>query len=240
MENTKKNGDDEIFVVAPISTGSGARGNIPRSLRNNKQHQADWELWAFIPQCELWQAVALSLDLEPPKYSHEVRGWPSEYERRLKIATAHIECKNLAHNKFGCENVNLPVFCAWAQSLGWGLPDKFPCAGATQPKAPSAANTKKYLTKQQIITAFEGLHFDDKRWSKYLASPPEWLKLCCKGKGKPGDNSNSSQWDPVLIAVALNEPERGISVQKLDAAFASKPPLKHWADEWRDVSEYLR
>lgn len=237
MENTKKNGDDEIFVVTPISTGSGARGNIPRSLRNNKQHQADWELWAFIPQCELWQAVALSLDLEPPKYSHEVRGWPSEYERRLKIATAHIECKNLAHNKFGCENVNLTVFCAWAQSLGWSLPDRFPCAGATQPKAPPAANTKKYLTKQQIITAFEGLHFTAEQWKKYLADTPKWLETC---REQRGSKSATALWNPALIAVALTEPPRNIPVKKLDAVFVAHSFLKQWTDDWRDASEYLR
>lgn len=237
MENTKETGDDKNPVVAPISTGAGTKPNIPRHLRNDKQRQADWELWAFIPQCELWQAVALSLDLEPPEYSHEVRGWPSEYERRLKIANAHIECKNLAHNKFGCENVNLPVFCAWAQSLGWSLPGRFPCAGATQPKAPSAANTKKYLSKQQIITAFEGLHFTAEQWGKYLADAPKWLKAC---REQRGNKSASALWNPAQIAVALTGSPGNIPVKKLDAVFAAHSFLKQWTDDWRDASEYLR
>lgn len=114
---------------APNNSGGGATGGRRGHWeRRDEQRPADWELWAYIPHCEYWIAVALSLDLEPPEYESSVGGWPPEYERRLKIAYAHIQCKNLARSKadcgWGC--VDLSVFCEWAQSQGWSLPDNFP------------------------------------------------------------------------------------------------------------------
>jgi hypothetical protein len=34
------------------------------------------------------------------------------------------------------------------------------------------------ITKNEVISAFDGLHFDAEQWSKYLASPPKWLEEC--------------------------------------------------------------
>jgi len=120
--------------------GSGhSRGWQP----GNEKRRADWELWAFIPHCEYWKAVALSLDLEPPVDASAVKGWPSEYERRRKITMAHIESKNLKRSRAdnGYFSVDLPVFSAWAHSLGWSLPDKFPRAVVSQSSAPASEDS---------------------------------------------------------------------------------------------------
>jgi len=120
------------FVTAPNNGGGGAMGSgHSRGWRpDDEKRRPDWELWAFIPHCEYWKAVALSLDLEPPKNESAVKGWPPEYERRCIIAMAHIESKNLRRSKAdnGYFSIDLPVFAAWAHALGWSLPDGFPRA----------------------------------------------------------------------------------------------------------------
>ena len=63
--------------------------------------KADWELWAHIPEAELWQLVALSLDLEPDSdslgidwrpadYSDPFEDCPGKFKLRMKIALAHL------------------------------------------------------------------------------------------------------------------------------------------------------
>ena len=101
------------------------------------------------------------------------------------------------------------------------------------------------ITKQCVIDAFEGLHFDRGQWSKYLPCPPDWLENCRAGKGRIGDNNNPSTWYPVKIAAALTEVKplgrhRRITATQLDAVFVSLP---EWIDEWKKwkaANEYYR
>lgn len=92
----------------------------------------------------------------------------------------------------------------------------------------------KGITKQQVINAFEGIHFDRDHWGKNLATPPNWLEYCRVARG---NKKTSATWNPVLIAIALTDPKRGISVKRLDAVFVD---LKDWAVAWREASDYLR
>ncbi len=88
------------------------------------------------------------------------------------------------------------------------------------------------LTKGAVIRAFEGLHFDRDKWSKYLGDPPKWLAECRVAKG---NKSTSATWNPVLIAAALID--KGITAKQLDRVFVL---LKNWADEWSEVSASFR
>lgn len=92
----------------------------------------------------------------------------------------------------------------------------------------------KGITKQLVINAFEGMHFDRDHWGRNLATPPDWLIDCRVAKG---NKKTSATWNPVLIAMALTDPKRGISVNKLDAVFVG---LKDWVVAWRKASDYLR
>ena len=92
------------------------------------------------------------------------------------------------------------------------------------------------LTKQQVIAAFEGLHFvTDAQWSKALADIPKWLEPCRVMKGKRGSKNDSALWDPIQIAAALLD--KGISINKLDSVFKR---LSDWADEWYEKTVVLR
>ena len=113
-------------------------------MTQHNQHRvsekaADWDKWAYMLRSELWQAVALSLNIEPyalpgldfrPIIGGPFDCCPKEFRRRLEIACNHIEGGRLRFaapaGRLPYYTVDLSEFAAWAQSLGWGLPDPFP------------------------------------------------------------------------------------------------------------------
>lgn len=92
----------------------------------------------------------------------------------------------------------------------------------------------KGIDKQTVILKFEEIYWNAKKWSKYLANPPNWLKECRISRGTKSKN-NPSTWNPVQIAIALSD--KRISIKRLDAVFVG---FKDWHDEWIEKSEYLR
>lgn len=107
-----------------------------------------------------------------------------------------------------------------------------------KPDAPAAKGeaVERSITKQQVINAFEGLHFTRDKWNKYLAdiNSAPWLKDCRVMPGIQGSKA-SATWNPVRIAAALID--KGIPINKLDTVFVR---LKDWADEWHEASESFR
>lgn len=113
-------------------------------------------------------------------------------------------------------------------------PDYLPEIPQEQPNESTDAQITavRFITKQEVMIAFEDMHFDHEHWGKNLASPPKWLEICRVAKG---NKSTASTWNPVLIAIALYD--KRIPIKKLDAVFVR---LSVWADEWRDASEHFR
>ena len=95
----------------------------------------DWSMWRSMATVELWEALALSVDRDPahpppPSSTDQVN---KDYERRLRIAESHLGPGGTLQLVRGASShtgarVSLPVFAAWALSLGWNLPDAFPRA----------------------------------------------------------------------------------------------------------------
>jgi hypothetical protein len=99
-----------------------------------------------------------------------------------------------------------------------------------QDETGGSVKTVKGIPKTRVIAAFKGLHFStDAKWSKALADVPNWLKECMV---MPGNKSESAQWNPVLIAVALLD--KGIPIRSLDSVFNIN--LKDWLEKWREAS----
>lgn len=127
---------------------------------------ADWSHWAHMSKVELWQAVALSMDRQPPtaldglgrqldqRFNNRARVLlGSEFSVRLSIALSHLEPRD--GRKAGALHVvaslaagrramvDLREFAAWTQGLrrpGWLLPEQFPMAAETTASAPAEVN----------------------------------------------------------------------------------------------------
>ena len=106
-----------------------------------------------------------------------------------------------------------------------------------QSDAAKVVATKRGITKNQVIDAFAGLHFDGHNgWRNALSDVPQWIEPCRVTLGRKGDNSISATWNPVLIAVALID--KGITAKQLDAVFfhSQHDWADEWADEWAEAS----
>ena len=132
----------------------------------------DWELWAHMPKATLTEAVAVSLGIDPsalkPRSGYAEPG--KDFERRLKLACAFVShagplksLDTLPPNHLmdgpATATVSLPQFAAWALSMRWELPEKFPRfkAAPTQPATNStvpatpATQNPLYVAIQHIV-----------------------------------------------------------------------------------------
>ncbi|WP_309683036.1 hypothetical protein [Polaromonas sp.] len=122
----------------------------------------DWELWAHMPKATLTEAVAVSLGIDPSAIKTR-SGYAEpgkDFDRRLKLACAYVShagpLKSLdalppMHLMYGpaTATVSLPQFAAWALSMGWELPDKFPRLKAAPPQPATAKTAPVVPTKPQ-------------------------------------------------------------------------------------------
>lgn len=94
-----------------------------------------------------------------------------------------------------------------------------------------ARGAARSIPKKKVMASFQGIKWNYGQWRKNLGSPPQWLIKCRIEKGVRGNNTISSTWDPVEIAVALLG--EGISEEELNRVFR-KPELKDWVDAWKE------
>lgn len=113
-----------------------------RQAKKAGERAADWGKWGQMISAPLWEAVALSMDIEPEKMSpapdfrwgnYPFDDAELEYKKRITIACDHTnEGSLIATRGWGGSKyhnpVKLSIFGAWARSLGWSLPKKFPNA----------------------------------------------------------------------------------------------------------------
>lgn len=113
----------------------------------------NWAKWRHIPNARVWQAVALSLSIDPDKVKHSPHSWrikrhlfceDSEFKDRIDIA-----CTNLGHPGGIVSNstflggttlddrtkyeVSLPQFAEWAMRIGWEIPSELVELAETAP-----------------------------------------------------------------------------------------------------------
>jgi len=100
--------------------------------------QPDWNLWPARPWVKAWEAVALSLDIEPRSLEQDPlslmadtgggpfflkQGFPDrkikdEFDERLRLLIAHSRNPDFS----GFDKVNLAEFSAWSLSSHWTVP----------------------------------------------------------------------------------------------------------------------
>ena len=156
--------------INPIR-GSSYRG--PSSLMARRVDTApDWNYWRQMPHAELWKAVALSSNLDPRnselgyQVGESVR-WKSRYDDEeykqafewLEIASARVEESEVvewSENRYFTK-VKLPIFAAWADSLGWPIPEDFKSMAKA---ADSEGNRKSGDSKAEV--SIDRAHVSDK------------------------------------------------------------------------------
>jgi hypothetical protein len=95
----------------------------------------NWRKWKRVPSATLYEAVALSLNIDPEQIRRNPRAWmggkrfaeDQEFLDRLFVANRNIDNlgpRNYMGVRYYEEDpvVNLQAFAAWAASIGWHLP----------------------------------------------------------------------------------------------------------------------
>lgn len=187
---------------------------------------ADWNLWSQMPKAALWDAVALSLNVEPTKYlkttslprdfaSPEIREFCTEHQRRMRIAQAHLSMSGPLYPLRpypGVANdpqaeVSLPEFAALAERLGWPLPNRFPRQQTMQTASGEERSTRPMGERER---------------NGYLGIIDGLLGLLL-GKTPAGHKQSVFETQTAVIeAMLANYPNRpGISKRNLEEKFAA-------------------
>lgn len=117
-------------------------------MKPKDKGSADWNLWADMEEVQLWQAVALSLDIEPnslpgldfrPIVGGPFDDCPDEFKRRLKLAVSKFYEANT--------EIRLSSLREWAVQLTrpWTFPKDFP---QQQPTIKEAAKSAPIAVEQ--------------------------------------------------------------------------------------------
>lgn len=142
----------------------------------------DWEYWRNMPQMQLWQLVAVSLNVCPKQdqsfadydvfVRHADRQLRRKFADRLDIAVEHVRAKILPANinaGYRHCDVKLLEFVRWAQDRGWRLPEHLnrllpeaetpSVAGASVPTATGDLNNEQLhsRTKNNYLRLIQGL-----------------------------------------------------------------------------------
>ena len=110
----------------------------------------DWSEWGLMPKVELWQAVALSMNLEPHDLRRDINSEllgfggffkqgtflnhraESAFEKRIRMVVANLKEQAIFpqtvinHREVRSSKVSLAEFTAWASSsrVGWKIPQE--------------------------------------------------------------------------------------------------------------------
>jgi len=145
MNDRKKNAP----VITPIPNV------VNYDAPSNNDRQPRWSKWKLMPEVKLWEAVALSLNIEPGKIETNELAWmgakhpfdeDDEFNDRLTVLSKHSSNRaffptpcilNMA-NWYQCE-VRLNEFAAWCAHIGYDIPEQLKELSKAKPKDEPAA-----------------------------------------------------------------------------------------------------
>jgi hypothetical protein len=144
-------GMKHISAAPPPITPLAGRAPIPTLHDTSVKGPTDWKFWRHIETVELWQALLLSLNIEPPgtgwiivnpagmigdiPYSYlDSNGLTDEFLDRCYILRNRLETQfarvGRRSNVELTEFIGLPLFAAWAIEFEWeGLPPELVALG---------------------------------------------------------------------------------------------------------------
>lgn len=132
--------------IRPLS--ASGPGTIVARKPAPARRRPKWPKWLLMPTVRLWEAVALSLGIEPPEHLVDIasggrRG--AAFKDRLQIACANLKalgCTGALPESRSVAEVQLRQFARWCLSIGWQIPDELRQLAddmTPQPSPPTAA-----------------------------------------------------------------------------------------------------
>ncbi|MGE5539630.1 MAG: hypothetical protein ACM30I_13505 [Gemmatimonas sp.] len=108
------------------------------------QRKPKWDIWRHVPEAKVWEAVALSLDIEPRSVNIDRNSWvggrlifqeSEEFKSRVFLASRNLNSGAFRATALvidqpeACGAV-LSEFANWGISVGWKVPEEFAALAA--------------------------------------------------------------------------------------------------------------
>ena len=222
----------------------------------------EWRHWRLRKRINAWEAIALSMGIEPRAVRFSAYGWMSggpphfdtkfhaesqadEYASRLRILADYIgEPEHFAPGALSLSGphlheVTVADFARWVRDIAeWDAPAELvELAGplAVESNQPESRSYEPApLSTGDMAALLDGIEKrTESGWLAMLADTPKWLICARVLRGAPGRRTPAA-WNPVNVALALQS--RGAPAAKLRAIFKHRLAA-HWADEWTRVNQ---
>jgi hypothetical protein len=153
----------------PITPLRGGQAAATVSKPEDDDRLPNWRIWKHIPEVKTYEAVALSLNIDPDKIRHSPHSWMAderlfdegeEFQERLFVVERNLEMAgviNLTDVQYRDEDpiIRLRKFAAWAVTIGWELPKELSEFAAVESRSaipqPKKVNRRK-ITKAKSAT----------------------------------------------------------------------------------------
>lgn len=135
-----RNGQLASRLVDPADcvTWAVKRGlDVPLALRGLAREPAkpNWQVWSNVYSLELWEAIALSLDIDPrrvrfdprddkPDFNRDGQAFADRFEVARRQRATTFEVTSVSPFQPHRTGVTLSSFVTWAHSIGWTLPQE--------------------------------------------------------------------------------------------------------------------
>lgn len=133
----------------------------------------------------------------------------------------------------------------WGRALGF----EFTVSPQTDEQKATAESGKKKveravpagLSSGAVARIFDGVYFNEAKWSDYLTDRPDWLRPALLVAGRRGGKDpRQAMWNPCELAMALllnkrwTDKSDNEKIAAIDARFRA-PELHAWRDEWAET-----
>ncbi len=226
-----------------VSTSKPSYTVHPEIKWRTVTEKPDWKEWKYTPQARVWQACALSLDIEPYSINFYPLSWQTgpyadqlfedesfqsenekkEFKSRQRILLNNLNSKENSlwfspnPNRPNLGEVSLPEFAAWCSSVEWPIPEEL----AALAKKPDTATAVKSEKQDTNLT-------QSKQESEETST-----------QDTTADAQNKDKKDALAIADRLLSKDRlrcgeldevmGLAIQKAESMHISKVYPELWA-----------
>ena len=126
----------------------------------------NWKKWSLMPDAQIWEVVALSLNIDPSKVKHNPHSWmlgsgeklfteSQQFNDRIDIIKRNLNQSILKITELNLVDsvkvkVTIASFALFAQKVNWKLPAQFPCQEVTDSHEESNLKEQsKYTNKSE-------------------------------------------------------------------------------------------
>jgi hypothetical protein len=144
----------------------------------------DWELWSRKRQACLWEAVAVSLDIEPGHSANTIDAGnrKTEYTRRLRLSIDELggalpvlaPSPKVDNRDPAYTTIDLFKFSALAKTMSWDLPEQFP-GRLVDIVSEDGKNTAPgtVIDGKRMVRTPAGEYITEARWREMITPPQQ-------------------------------------------------------------------